>query len=97
MILVGLTGGIGSGKSTVSAALQLRGAVIVDADAIVRAILAMAHALRLDTLAEGVETERHADYLVEAGCKMAQGYLYARPMPADELRRYLASQRGIHS
>ena len=68
-----------------------------DADAIVRAILAMAHALRLDTLAEGVETERHADYLVEAGCKMAQGYLYARPMPADELRRYLASQRGIHS
>lgn len=36
MILVGLTGGIGSGKSTVSAALAARGAVIVDADAIVR-------------------------------------------------------------
>ena len=36
MILVGLTGGIGSGKSTVSAALEARGAVIVDADAIVR-------------------------------------------------------------
>lgn len=36
MILVGLTGGIGSGKSTVSAALAERGAVIVDADAIVR-------------------------------------------------------------
>jgi dephospho-CoA kinase len=36
MILVGLTGGIGSGKSTVSAALAARGAVIIDADAIVR-------------------------------------------------------------
>jgi dephospho-CoA kinase len=36
MILVGLTGGIGSGKSTVSAALAARGAVIVDADAVVR-------------------------------------------------------------
>jgi dephospho-CoA kinase len=38
MILVGLTGGIGSGKSTVSAALQARGAVIVDADAVVREV-----------------------------------------------------------
>jgi dephospho-CoA kinase len=38
MILVGLTGGIGSGKSTVSAALAARGAVIVDADAIVREV-----------------------------------------------------------
>ncbi|MEI8240471.1 MAG: dephospho-CoA kinase, partial [Actinomycetota bacterium] len=36
MILVGLTGGIGSGKSTVSAALASKGAVIVDADAVVR-------------------------------------------------------------
>ena len=36
MILVGLTGGIGSGKSTVSAALAARGAVIVDADQVVR-------------------------------------------------------------
>lgn len=38
MILVGLTGGIGSGKSTVSAALAARGAVVVDADAIVREV-----------------------------------------------------------
>ncbi|MEY2642643.1 MAG: Dephospho-CoA kinase, partial [Actinomycetota bacterium] len=36
MILVGLTGGIGSGKSTVSALLAERGAVIIDADAITR-------------------------------------------------------------
>lgn len=38
MILVGLTGGIGSGKSTVSALLEEKGAVIIDADAIVRAV-----------------------------------------------------------
>ena len=38
MILVGLTGGIGSGKSTVSSLLEDRGAVIIDADAIVREV-----------------------------------------------------------
>ena len=38
MILVGLTGGIGSGKSTVSALLAERGAVVVDADAVTRQV-----------------------------------------------------------
>jgi dephospho-CoA kinase len=40
MILIGLTGGIGSGKSTVSALLAARGAVIIDADAIARELQA---------------------------------------------------------
>lgn len=43
MILVGLTGGIGSGKSTVSALLAARGAVVVDADAIVRVVQSPGH------------------------------------------------------
>ncbi len=51
MILVGLTGGIGSGKSTVSAGLAARGAVIVDADAVTREVQAPGSAV-LDRLAE---------------------------------------------
>lgn len=43
MILVGLTGGIGSGKSTVSALLAARGAVVIDADAIVREVQSPGH------------------------------------------------------
>ena len=68
-----------------------------DADAIVRAIVAMAQALRLNTLAEGVETERHAQYLVDAGCELAQGYLYAKAMPAEELKHYLRQRPVLHS
>lgn len=51
MILIGLTGGIGSGKSTVSSLLSKRGAVIIDADAIVRELQAPGQPL-LEVLAE---------------------------------------------
>jgi EAL domain-containing protein (putative c-di-GMP-specific phosphodiesterase class I) len=49
--------------------------------AIVRAILAMSRSLGLETVAEGVETREQLDYLVEHGCTMFQGYLFAKPMP----------------
>jgi EAL domain-containing protein (putative c-di-GMP-specific phosphodiesterase class I) len=57
---------------------------------IVRATLAMAQALGLDTVAEGVETAEQAGLLVESGCGLAQGYLYDRPRPAEELAARLA-------
>jgi diguanylate cyclase (GGDEF)-like protein/PAS domain S-box-containing protein len=59
--------------------------------AIVSAILLMAQALGLDVVAEGVETSVQDAVLTELGCTQAQGFLYARPGPPDDL---LARVRG---
>lgn len=60
--------------------------------AIVRAIVQMAHSLGLRTIAEGVETTLLLDHLRLNGCDEAQGYLYARPMPAEAFLAYLAAR-----
>lgn len=52
---------------------------------IVSAIIAMAHELRLEVVAEGVETQEQYDYLCAEGCDVIQGYLIAQPMPPDRL------------
>ncbi|MFQ1003566.1 putative bifunctional diguanylate cyclase/phosphodiesterase [Modestobacter sp. SSW1-42] len=51
---------------------------------IVRAVLALSEAAGLDVVAEGVETEAQRDCLRSLGCRTAQGYLFSRPVPADE-------------
>ncbi|MEG1719104.1 MAG: EAL domain-containing protein [Clostridia bacterium] len=43
----------------------------------------MAKLLSLTTIAEGVETKEHVEFLKSIGCDMAQGYYYAKPMPID--------------
>ena len=58
--------------------------------AIVRSIVDLGHNLSLQVVGEGVETDEVFATLRDAGCDLAQGYLLARPMPADELRRWLA-------
>ena len=48
----------------------------------------------MKVLAEGVETEEQAQILTAMGCHEAQGYLYARPMPLDELLEWLSQRRS---
>ncbi len=60
--------------------------------AITDAIVALGRHLHLETVAEGVETVEQAEFLRAAGCNTAQGYLYCRPKPADELHRWLAQR-----
>jgi diguanylate cyclase (GGDEF)-like protein/PAS domain S-box-containing protein len=53
--------------------------------ALCKAIIVMAHALGMQVIAEGVETAQQRDLLKEAGCDFGQGYLFARPVSAQEL------------
>lgn len=59
--------------------------------ALCEAIVRMAHSLGLLVIAEGVETAQQRDLLKEIQCDFAQGYLYSRPVPADQFEQYLES------
>lgn len=57
---------------------------------IVRAIVAMGHSLGLRVIAEGIETEAQRCFLAACECDVMQGYLYSRPLAADDFARFLA-------
>lgn len=59
---------------------------------VVKAVLAIAHALRLDVVAEGVETEAQGAKLLAMGCPRAQGFFYGRPMPAAQAEAWLSER-----
>lgn len=56
---------------------------------IAKTIIALANSLKLNVIAEGVETKEQKDFLVENGCKNIQGYLYSKPVPAIEMEQLL--------
>ncbi|MES2117384.1 MAG: EAL domain-containing protein, partial [Pseudomonadota bacterium] len=60
------------------------------------AIIVMAHKLGLRVIAEGVETAEQRDLLAAAGCDYGQGYLFARPMPAEQFDALLKAQ-ALHA
>jgi diguanylate cyclase (GGDEF)-like protein len=62
-----------------------------DDAAIATAILALARTLQLDVVAEGVESEAQLEFLRKAGCTTGQGYLFARPAPAEEIAAKFAN------
>lgn len=63
-----------------------------DDTTIVKTILAMSEALNMRAIAEGVETEEQKDILAELGCAEGQGYLFARPMPCEDLIGFFRSR-----
>ncbi len=65
--------------------------------AIVEAIIAIAKSMNISLIAEGVETVEQRDFLLERRCNHAQGYLYARPMPSDEITKLLITSHQINS
>ena len=65
----------------------------VDDASITRAIIAMARALDMRTLAEGVETKGQAAFLIASGCDEMQGYLFSRPLPAGGFEALLREGR----
>ena len=70
----------------------------VDSDsnnsAIVLAIIGLSNALKLNNVAEGVETAAEEQLLRSAGCHSAQGYRYARPLPAEQFAAWVAARRA---
>jgi len=69
--------------------------VEAEALAIIKMTIMLGHELGMTVVAEGVETQETWDLLSDTGCDVAQGYLIAKPMPADALTEWIINQ-GIH-
>ncbi|WP_298039001.1 EAL domain-containing protein [uncultured Desulfuromonas sp.] len=67
-------------------------AVNPDDAAIAASIIALARNLRLDVIAEGVETKEQVGVLLEKGCRQGQGFLFCRPLPAGEVAGLMTAE-----
>lgn len=59
---------------------------------LVNAAIAMAHSLGLKVVAEGVETEEQLAHLATQGCELAQGYLFSKPVTAEEITNMIEKE-----
>ena len=64
--------------------------------AIVAAVITASRMLGLEVIAEGVETAEHAGLLAKMGCSHLQGYLFSRPLPAEDIPAWIARFRPAH-
>lgn len=64
---------------------------------VVEAIVALGKAMKLDVIAEGVETDQQYAIVRQLGCDLAQGYFIARPMPADQLLKWVDGYQDTQS
>ena len=71
----------------------------VDDMAITSAVIAMAHELKMEVVAEGVETAEQFDFLATHNCEYAQGWLFSKPIPLPDLIEYVkkSDQELIHA
>lgn len=60
---------------------------------ILKNIIGMVNELKMDIIAEGVETDMQADFLQEANCHITQGYLFDKPMPIDDFEKRLKNKK----
>jgi diguanylate cyclase (GGDEF)-like protein/PAS domain S-box-containing protein len=69
--------------------------IATDADdrTIISAVTAMAHNMKMKVIAEGVETDEQLAFLEQTGCDEMQGYLFSRPLPAEEFETLMAAGR----
>ena len=63
--------------------------------AIVKTIIAMAHTLNIEVIAEGVERVEQMDLLKSFGCDLAQGFLFSKAVPEEEFTKQLAENRRM--
>ena len=62
-----------------------------DNESIAAAIIAMAHSLNLEVIAEGVETENQLAFVRDHGCDAVQGFIFSPALPAEEIKEYLGN------
>ena len=65
-----------------------------NATAVVRAVIGLGASLGISTLAEGVETQEQSEWLTSEGCEELQGFWFSRPLPASELHKLMAVDKG---
>jgi EAL domain-containing protein (putative c-di-GMP-specific phosphodiesterase class I) len=65
--------------------------------AIIEGVVGLAKSFKRDVIAEGVETIAHGVALLELGCELAQGYGIARPMPADDIPKWVSRWKADDS
>lgn len=62
---------------------------------VITSVVSLAKSLNLETVSEGVETQKQVDFLKELGCDMIQGFFYYKPMAGEDFEKLLAAQSNI--